>query len=308
LIEDSLHQGHHLVLNGHETISEIHREAGARTAADVGGDYLRTELVEARTLFVGLDATGYRTRLRTLSSNARREQEESGANNLYLILGSLVYSSTKSARSDSALRAPLILVSVKLVGGGRRPYQLVLDEAGATTCNVALLEKLKTDYGLRIPDMEQPPLDGAGIDVEAILQSVRQACLDSDLGFRVEDTASLALLKFGTFRLWKDLQDHWRTFMTNPLVKHLVDTPAEPFEDTVPRTVVDLDAAAARCPIPADGSQLRAIARAAGGGTFVLEGPPGTGKSQTITNHWRPRCRRARRSCSSPGSRRPWTW
>ena len=36
--------------------------------------------------------------------------------------------------------------------------------------------------------------------------------------------------------------------------------------------------------MPADSSQLQAIAEAAGGRTFVLEGPPGTGKSQTITN------------------------
>ena len=37
-------------------------------------------------------------------------------------------------------------------------------------------------------------------------------------------------------------------------------------------------------PAPADASQLRAIAEAGAGRTFVLEGPPGTGKSQTITN------------------------
>jgi hypothetical protein len=92
------------------------------------------------------------------------------------------------------------------------------------------------------------------------------------------------MLKFGTFRLWKDLQDHWRQFMSNPLVKHLVESPAEPFIDPVPRQKVDLDAVSARCPIPADGSQLRAVARAALGQTFVLEGPSGTGKSQTITN------------------------
>lgn len=284
LIEDSLHLGHPLILNRHDALTEMQQLAGSRTAADLTGDDLRAALVEARNVFVALDEAGYRSRLRTLASNARREQEESGANNLYLTLGSLVYSSTKTTRGDLDLRAPLILVSVKLVGGGRRPYQIVLDEAGTSTCNVALLEKLRNDHDLRIPDMEQPPLDGAGIDVERILQSVRQACLESGLNFRVEDAASLALLKFGTFRLWKDLQDHWRTFMTNPLVKHLVESPAEPFEDTVPRTAADLDAVAARCPIPADGSQLRAIARAASGETFVLEGPPGTGKSQTITN------------------------
>ena len=36
--------------------------------------------------------------------------------------------------------------------------------------------------------------------------------------------------------------------------------------------------------MPADSSQLNAVAEAVAGRTFVLEGPPGTGKSQTITN------------------------
>ena len=40
----------------------------------------------------------------------------------------------------------------------------------------------------------------------------------------------------------------------------------------------------ATAPIPADGAQARAIAAARAGHSFVLEGPPGTGKSQTITN------------------------
>ncbi|TDD62501.1 DUF4011 domain-containing protein [Kribbella antibiotica] len=36
--------------------------------------------------------------------------------------------------------------------------------------------------------------------------------------------------------------------------------------------------------VPADGSQVGAIARAQRGESFVIQGPPGTGKSQTITN------------------------
>src|SRR5690606_8793109 len=38
------------------------------------------------------------------------------------------------------------------------------------------------------------------------------------------------------------------------------------------------------CPVSADSSQLAAIIAAARGKNFVLHGPPGTGKSQTITN------------------------
>src|SRR3546814_1508377 len=37
-------------------------------------------------------------------------------------------------------------------------------------------------------------------------------------------------------------------------------------------------------PLPADSSQIVAVHASAQGGDFVLEGPPGTGKSQTIAN------------------------
>ncbi|HEY0401329.1 MAG TPA: AAA domain-containing protein, partial [Blastococcus sp.] len=95
-----------------------------------------------------------------------------------------------------------------------------------------------------------------------------------------------AILQFAKFRLWKDLDEHWADFAENPLVSHLVHEPTEAFTDPARDAggFVDLDDLAAQLPVPADASQLRAIAEAGAGRTFVLEGPPGTGKSQTITN------------------------
>ena len=115
---------------------------------------------------------------------------------------------------------------------------------------------------------------------------MRVALVGHGLPYRVESTADLAILQFAKFRLWKDLDEHWADFAENPLVGHLVHEPTEAFEDPARDTggFVDLDDLAAQLPAPADASQLRAIAEADAGRTFVLEGPPGTGKSQTITN------------------------
>jgi hypothetical protein len=93
------------------------------------------------------------------------------------------------------------------------------------------------------------------------------------------------MLQFAKFRLWKDLDESWEQFGKNRLVDHLINSPTELFQDPVKAAEEpDLDALAATCPIPADSSQLQAVASAVAGQTFVLEGPPGTGKSQTITN------------------------
>jgi hypothetical protein len=66
---------------------------------------------------------------------------------------------------------------------------------------------------------------------------------------------------------------------------HLINSPLEAYSDPVTHALpVDLDELGGSVPVPADSSQLEAVAEAVGGRTFVLEGPPGTGKSQTITN------------------------
>ncbi len=72
----------------------------------------------------------------------------------------------------------------------------------------------------------------------------------------VED-AYLAVLNFATYRLWRDLRDHWRTFLESPVAKHLIETPYESFDDAdrhlavSPRDVL--------CPGQLDASQLGAV-------------------------------------------------
>ncbi|NED68687.1 AAA family ATPase, partial [Streptomyces sp. SID10244] len=120
-------------------------------------------------------------------------------------------------------------------------------------------------------------------------RGIRAALVEHKLDFRIDEVATVSICQFGTFGMWKDLDDHWDVLEQSPIVRHLTYNPGESFRD--PHTsddtllehiaVVETDVPV---PIPADGSQLRAVALAAEGRTFVLEGPPGTGKSQTITN------------------------
>src|SRR5690606_15610866 len=70
---------------------------------------------------------------------------------------------------------------------------------------------------------------------------------------------------------------------------HLVNKPGEPFfdeaEDIEPSQLDDaIGCDETFCPVSADSSQLAAVVAAARGKNFVMRGPPGTGKSQTITN------------------------
>jgi hypothetical protein len=281
-LEDLVSGGATLTLLPSDRIAGVQVERGLRVARDLPPQQLTELLSERRSVHVEVPETGYLPRLRNLTHRARTVVEETGANNLYLALGSLVWE-----LDGRPLRSPLVLVPVVLTPASRTgAYRLTADESGAATPNWCLLEKLRQLHGLTVPGLATPAEDGSGIDLGAALQAMRATLAEHELPWRVESTADLAVLQFAKFRLWKDLDEHWGDFAANPLVAHLLDDPNEPFVDPAADTAgsVDLDELAAQCPVPADASQLRAVAEATAGRTFVLEGPPGTGKSQTITN------------------------
>ncbi|WP_299959137.1 DUF4011 domain-containing protein [uncultured Modestobacter sp.] len=280
-LEDLVNGGTALTLLPSDQLAAVQRERGLRSARELPQEQLAELLLDRRGLYVDVPEASYLTRMRALAYKAKTVLEETGANNLYLALGSLAWE-----LDGRPLRSPLILVPVVLKAHSRSgAYRLTVDESGTSTPNYCLLEKLRQLHGLSVPGLAEPTEDGAGIDLDAALQAMRVALAEQGLPYRVEPTADLAILAFAKFRLWKDLDEHWATLSENPLVAHLVHSPTDPFDDPVAEDgSVDLDELAAAVPVPADASQLTAVAEAAAGRTFVLEGPPGTGKSQTITN------------------------
>ncbi|MDR6119709.1 hypothetical protein QE370_002893 [Aeromicrobium sp. SORGH_AS981] len=283
-VEDLLSAGQAVTLLPGDAVPATSEAQGVRFGADLPASQLK-EYLDTKRLFTdvrtGQTLDTYLRRMRNLAYKARTIEEETGANNLYLALGSLHWQ-----LDDRPLKSPLILLPVLLVPGSRRGlYRLQLDESGASTPNYCLIEKLRQVDGIRIPGLENPPEDEHGIDLAATFEAVREVIIEKDLPYRVEESADVAILQFAKFRLWKDLDDDWEGLMDAPLVRHLVENPTGEFEDPHGEaSMADLDELDASCPIPADASQLEAVAAAVAGHTFVLEGPPGTGKSQTITN------------------------
>ncbi|MCW2697991.1 MAG: helicase, partial [Modestobacter sp.] len=280
-LENMVTAGTTLTLLPSDQLAAVQRERGLRSARELPQDQLATLLLDRRGLYVDVPEASYVPRMRALAYKAKTVVEETGANNLHLALGSLAWE-----LDGRQLRSPLVLLPVVLKPASRNgAYRLSLDESGTSTPNYCLLEKLRQLHGLTVPGLAEPALDGAGIDLDAALQAMRLAVAARGLPYRVEPTADLAILAFAKFRLWKDLDEHWAELTENPLVAHLTYAPTEPFPDPVVAPALpDLDELAASVPVSADASQLQAVAAATAGQTFVLEGPPGTGKSQTITN------------------------
>ncbi len=216
------------------------------------------------------------TALRLMKKN-KEADEESGTKILYLALGFLKW----YAREDGAEHfAPLVLqpVSLKRSKGGSG-YALVVSDEDISV-NSTLLEYLKQEFNIDIRG-----LDGAtqGLKISEILAMVRMET-GNMRNWQVYDDAYLAAFSFARYQMWYDLRQNIGEFSKNAVVSAFLNN-AVTFGDKDVRLKEDEAAPKTTLtPLPADASQWEAIALSQTGKSFVLHGPPGTGKSQTITN------------------------
>ena len=219
-------------------------------------------------------------RLKDLYRSARTSLEENGANTLYLALGMLRWFESK--RSTKARYAPIVLLPIEMVRRSAAQGYVIRLRDEEPQMNVTLLEKLKQDMSITIKGLDPLPTDDRGVDIRRVLTVVRKAIMDQP-HWDVLETASLGIFSFSQFVMWNDIRNRTEDLMRNKVVRSLMEGKlsweAQPLTigDRVPEDQVLL-------PMPADASQLHAIECACAGESFVLHGPPGTGKSQTITS------------------------
>lgn len=280
--EDIINAGQNVTLLPGDRLPAVIKAQGYKTAKDLPGEVVSELLFNQFKIYVDATDSAYERLLSRLQYRARTYRQETGANNLYLAIGMLSWSF-----KGQALKSPLILVPVRIERIAKSAeFRITLDDTGESTPNFSLLEKLRRELGIDLPEMWAPPEDQSGIDIKETFKKLQESLIATGVeGFHVAEEAHLAILQFSKFRLWKDLDDHWEEFTQNSVVNHLAHHSHEVFEDQAPAPVDEnLDELLLGCPLPADGSQLKAISHALSGRSFVLEGPPGTGKSQTITN------------------------
>lgn len=221
-------------------------------------------------------------RLKTIWDRAGTHLRETGLHTLHLAFGFVQW--FEDDTSDIPMHAPLLLLPVALdreVKRGRFEYTLRALE-DELEVNIALIEKAREHWGLKLPELrdEEKP-ESYFIRARVILEK----------GNRLSLRNFITLAVLPPMILWKDLDPGiWpeNAFALHRLLPGLIGAKdlgsAAPLGETI-----DIDDPARAAAIPAlitdaDASQHSAIIDMAAGHDLAIEGPPGTGKSQTITN------------------------
>lgn len=252
--------------------------------ADPITDLIKSELTQKR-LRSYLTENELGKSLTYLYRSSRTAMEENGANTLYIALGLLKWYETKS--SERPRYAPILLIPVEIIRKSAAKGYVIRSREEETMMNITLLEMLRQNFNITISGLDPLPVDNSGVNVKLIYTIIRNS-IKNQPKWDVEEQAILGLFSFNKFIMWNDIHNNSHKLIENNVVSSLMngkiewnvdecEVDAKTLDNTIPPDEIVL-------PISADSSQLEAIWEASEGRNFILHGPPGTGKSQTITN------------------------
>ena len=285
-IEDHLQEG--------EEYSIVERPDVEFKTMDDGGRLIRSRLAEPIRELVSNDISNHQLHtyltdtetkavLKNIYRSARNAIEETGANSLFMTIGTLRWYETE--QSEKAHYAPILMLPVEMVYKKGGYYVRSRDED--IMMNVTLMEFLRQNYDIKIPGLNQLPKDDHGVDVTLIFAIIREA-LKEQKRWDVEEECILGVFSFSKFLMWNDVHNHRKELQENEIVKSLVDQKLcfqpEPLVTSLREKDKALRPESLALPVAADSSQMAAVFAAGQGHSYILYGPPGTGKSQTITN------------------------
>ena len=221
--------------------------------------------------------------LNKISTTARSTNDDLGYNVLFLSLGSVIW--YEKDNSTEPMEAPVLLVPVEIkrksIG---QPFTIKYNE-DSVILNPALVLKLKREFQINLEDIDIDEEELNPIDIFIKVQNK----ISKNARWKLLNNIYIGLFSFAKFVMYKDLEEHQDIIKRNKFVETICglnDNKQISAEDICPISELDniVHPHGTYQILDADSSQQQAIQVVKAGNNLIIEGPPGTGKSQTISN------------------------
>lgn len=222
--------------------------------------------------------------LRKISTTAKNTMNDLGYNVLFLTLGSIVW--YERSDSDVKFEAPLLLLPIKITRENVSSPFIVEYNDDDVILNPALALKLKKEFQIYLDDIDISDIQDT--DIVKVFEQVQKK-IEKQKKWKLLNNIYIGLFSFAKFVMYKDLDQNQDKITASKLIKYICGKgesqyanineicPVEDLDNNVlPKDTYQI--------LDADSSQQQAIAFVKANNNLVIEGPPGTGKSQTIAN------------------------
>ena len=223
--------------------------------------------------------TDLERKLNSITSKCRTWIQETGMNVLHVAFGFLEWSDGVQTETSFA---PLVLLQaeVRKSRTSEGTNFSIVGNGEEAELNAVLAEKLRIDFGI-----ELPKFDGASI--ESYLQTVAEIS-PKKLTWRIRRQVAIGVFPSARMAMYHDLDPSHPSFPASDIIQALLaggnSESASPFADEYEVDQPEIESKVPYLVMDADSSQFSALVDVAQGKDVAIEGPPGTGKSQTIVN------------------------
>ncbi len=218
-------------------------------------------------------------KLNNITTKCRTWIQETGINVLHVAFGFLEWSEPN--QTDTAY-APLVLCSAQIEKKRTREgVEFRITGTGEDPeVNAVLAEKMRIEFGI-----ELPPFDGAS--VEDYLSAIAKVA-PRQIVWKVRRQVAIGVFPSARMAMYHDIDPKHPAFPDSDIVRSLLggtNTETQsPFAEEYNVDEPEIEKSVPCVVMDADSSQFSTLVDIANGKNLAVEGPPGTGKSQTIVN------------------------
>lgn len=218
-------------------------------------------------------------KLNNISSKCRTWIQETGINVLHVAYGFLEWSEPN--QTDTSF-APLILCSAQIDRKRTREgIEFHIKGTGEEPeINAVLAEKMRIEFGI-----ELPPFNGAS--VEDYLSAIAEIA-PRQIVWKIRRQVAIGVFPSARMAMYHDIDPKHPAFPDSEIVRSLLGgsntQTSSPFAEEYNVDEPEIEKNVPCVVMDADSSQFSTLVDISKGKNLAVEGPPGTGKSQTIVN------------------------